>query len=119
MRDMKGSGLTDRLAAAADARAALLAKLKPKPAVTDPLFAERDAMKAAELAAVRAARADEKAAARQAAADGAAAVQQAAADAEAATLTEKRGQRKERKQLSQAQAKAKRDKRYADRQARR
>ena len=51
MRDLKGSGLTDRLAAAAEAKAALLAKLKPKPTVTDPHFAEREAMKAAELKA--------------------------------------------------------------------
>lgn len=36
MRDLKGSGLTDRLSAAAEAKAALLAKLKPKPTVTDP-----------------------------------------------------------------------------------
>jgi hypothetical protein len=119
MRDLKGSGLTDRLAAAADAKAALLAKLKPKPAVTDPLFEERAAMKAAELETVRAARADDKAAAKQAAADTHAAVQQAAADADDAALAEKRGQRKERKQLSKAEAKTKRDARYAARQARR
>ena len=108
MRDLKGSGLTDRLAAAADAKAALLAKLKPKPAVTDPLFEERAAMKAAEIETVRAARAEGKAAAKQ-----------AAADADDAALAEKRGQRKERKQLTKAEAKTKRDARYAARQARR
>src|SRR5258708_2578661 len=57
MRDLKGSSLTDRLAAAAEAKAALLAKMKPKPTVTDPLFAEREAMRPAELQDVRAARA--------------------------------------------------------------
>src|SRR5258707_7148268 len=51
MRDLKGSGLTDRLAAAAEAKAALLAKLKPKPAVTDPLFDQRREMREAELKA--------------------------------------------------------------------
>ena len=119
MKDLKGSGLTDRLAAAAEAKAALLAKLKPKPAVTDPLFEQRAAMKAAELKDVRAARSEEKAAARQAAAHGHAAAQQAAADADEAALADKRGQRKERKQLSKAEAKTKRDARYAARQARR
>ena len=65
-RDLKGSGLTDRLAAAAEAKAALIAKMKPKATVTDPLFAERAAMREAELKAVREARAAEKAAAVQA-----------------------------------------------------
>jgi hypothetical protein len=67
-RDLKGSGLTDRLSAAADAKAALLAKMKPKPTAIDPLFEQRAAMRAAELREVRAARADEREAARQAAA---------------------------------------------------
>lgn len=111
MRDLKGSALTDRLAAAAESKAALLAKLKPKPTVVDPLFAERAAMKAADLKAVRDAREIEKALAKQAAADRVAA-------AEAAGLADKRGARKERKQLSKEEAKAKRDAKYAARKAR-
>jgi Family of unknown function (DUF6481) len=121
-KDLKGSGLTDRLSAAADAKAALLAKMKPKPTVTDPLFEQRaalrDAERKAELDEVRTARADEKEATRQAAAD-AAAADQAAIDAAAeAALAEKRGARKERKQLTKAEAQAKRDARYAARKAR-
>jgi hypothetical protein len=118
MKDLKGSGLTDRLAAAAEAKAALLAKMKPKAAVTDPLFAERAAMREAELKEVRAARADEKEAARQLAADAEAAAQAVLVAAEEAALADKRGARKERKQLTKAEAQAKRDARYAARKAR-
>ena len=121
-RDLKGSGLTDRLSAAADAKAALLAKLKPKPTVTDPLFEQRAALRDAELNAelheVRTARADEKEAIRQAAADAAAADHAAMAAAQEAALAEKRGARKERKQLTKAEAQAKRDARYAARKNR-
>jgi hypothetical protein len=113
-RDLKGSGLTDRLSAAADAKAALIAKMKPKATVTDPLFEERAAMREAELQAVREARAVEKAAAVQATAD----VQAGVAAAEEAALAEKRGARKERKQLTKAEAQQKRDARYAARKAR-
>ena len=119
MRDLKGSSLTDRLAAAAEAKAALLAKLKPKPAVTDPLFDQREAIKAQELEAVRAARAAGKTEARQASADRAAAVEADVAADEEAALADKRGARKERKQLSKAEAQTKRDARYAARKARR
>ncbi len=121
-RDLKGSGLTDRLSAAADAKAALLAKLKPKPTVTDPLFEERTALREAErkaeLAGVRTARADEKEAARQAAADAVAADAATIQAAEDAALAEKRGARKERKQLTKAEAQQKRDARYAARKNR-
>jgi hypothetical protein len=121
-KDLKGSGLTDRLSAAADAKASLLAKMKPKPTVTDPLFEQRaalrDAERKAELDEVRTARADEKEATRQAAADAAAADVAAIAAAEEAALAEKRGARKERKQLTKAEAQSKRDARYAARKAR-
>ena len=121
-KDLKGSGLTDRLSAAAEAKAALLAKLKPRPTVTDPLFEQRAALREAERKAelndIRTARADEKEAARQAAAD-AMAADQAAIDAAAeAALAEKRGAHKERKQLTKAEAQTKRDARYAARKAR-
>jgi len=121
-RDLKGSGLTDRLSAAADAKAALLAKLKPKPTVTDPLFEQRAALRAAEakaeLEGVRSARAEEKEASRQATADALAADHAAIAAVEAAALAEKRGARKERKQLTKVEAQAKRDARYAARKNR-
>jgi hypothetical protein len=118
MKDLKGSGLTDRLAAAAEAKAALLAKMKPKPSVTAPQGETRAATRAAELKAVRQARADDKEAARLAAIDKAAAVQAGIAADEEAALAEKRGARKERKQLTKAEAQAKRDARYAARKAR-
>jgi hypothetical protein len=117
-RDLKGSGLTDRLSAAADAKAALVAKMKPKAAVTAPPSESRAELREAELKIVRQARADEKEAARVAAADkGASAAAAVAADEEAA-LAEKRGARKERKQLTKAEAQQKRDARYAARKAR-
>ena len=118
MRDLKGASVTDRLAAQSEAKAALLAKMKPKATVTDPLFDQREAMKAAELQAVRDTRAADKAAAVEAAAARAAADVEAIAAAEAAALAEKRGDRKERKQLSKAEAQAKRDAKYAARKAR-
>jgi hypothetical protein len=119
MKDLKGAGLTDRLSAAAAAKAALLDKLKPKPTVTDPDFADRGAIRAAELKAVRETRAQEKEATAQAKADAVAATAAEAAAVEEQALADKRGARKERKQLSKAEAQAKRDARYAARKARR
>jgi hypothetical protein len=108
MLEPKKAGFSDRLTTAAEAKKALLAKFKPKPAVPDPNFESREVLRAAELEAVRAARAEAKAAARQ-----------AVLDAQQAELDAKRGERKERKALTKAEQKAKRDARYAARQARR
>lgn len=119
MTELQKTGFAERLKAAAEAKQALLAKFKPKAAVTDPLFEQRGAMRAAELQEVRSQRADAKAAARQAVLDAQDAARQQAVDAEAAVLHAKRGERKERKALTKAEAKAKRDARYAARQARR
>lgn len=117
-RDLKGSSLTDRLSAAADAKAALVAKLKPKAAVTAPQGLSRAATKEAALKVVRQARADDKAAAALAAEGRVAAAAAALAADEDAQLALKRGARKERKQLSKAEAQQKRDARYAARKAR-
>ena len=117
-RDLKGSGLTDRLSAAAEAKAALLAKLKPKPTVTAPPSISRAEAREVELKAVRQARADGKDAARLAAAHKVATAAAAVAAGEEAALAEKRGLRKERKQLTKAEAQSKRDARYAARKAR-
>lgn len=113
------ASFTKRLETAAAAKKLLLDKLRPKATVTDPLFAERQAMKAAELEAVRTARLQARADAKQAIVDArdAAAEAQSALDAEA--LAGKRGERKARKALSAAEAKAKRDAKYAARQSRR
>ena len=60
MKDPLKTGFTDRLATAAEAKKALLAKMKPKPTVIDPDFDKREELRAAELEAVRAARAEAK-----------------------------------------------------------
>jgi len=108
-----------RLETAAAAKALLIAKLRPKAAVTDPLFTQREALRAVELNAVRAARLQARADAKQAIADAQEAAVQAQAALDAEALAAKRGARKERKVLSAAEAKAKRDAKYAARQARR
>jgi hypothetical protein len=119
MNDKLKTGFADRLATAAAAKQALLDKLRPKPTVVDPQHADRADLRAAELTAVREERAAAKGAKRQAAAEALVEVERAQAAAEDAALLEKRGQRKARKALSAAEAKAKRDAKYAARQARR
>lgn len=113
------TGFADRQKTAAEAKKALLAKLQPKPAVTDPLFEQREAIRAAELERVRLERAEAKAIAAQAAADAKEAARLEQEALEAAALDAKRGERKERKALTKAEQKAKRDERYAARKARR
>jgi hypothetical protein len=107
MRDKLKVEFGDRLSAAAEAKKALVAKLKPKPTVTDPDFDQREALKAAELEAVRTARiaAREEARARVAA-------------SQEALLEAKRADRKERKALTKAEQKTRRDAKYAARKAR-
>ncbi len=62
-------GFDDRLKTAAEAKKAMLAKFKPKPAVQDPDFDNREAEREAEREAIRAARAAERDAKKQAAVD--------------------------------------------------
>ena len=112
------TGFADRLKTASEAKKALLAKFQPKPTVTDPNFAEREARRAAELDLVREQRAQAKAAARQAVLDAQEAARLEQEALEAANMDAKRGERKERKALTKAEAKAKRDARYAARKAR-
>jgi hypothetical protein len=119
MNEIQNTGFAERLKTASDARMALLAKFRPKPTVTDPSFSDRASRRAAELDLVRKHRAEAKAAAKQAMAEAEDAARQAEADLVAAALDAKRGERKERKALTKAEAKAKRDARYAARQARR
>jgi len=118
MQDKLKVGFADRLKTAAAAKQALIAKLRPKPAQTDPQHAERADIRAAELNAVRQERAATKAAKREAAAEAESERRLAEAAAEEAALQLKRGERKERKALSAAEAKAKRDAKYAARKAR-
>ena len=109
----------DRLSTAAAARSALIAAFKPKPAQPAIGPIDRAGERAAHLKQVRNDRAEAKAARKAATLAGQEAAAQAIADLEAAALSAKRGERKERKALSAAEAKAKRDARYAARQARR
>ena len=53
MNQDERTGFSERLKTAAEAKKALLAKMKPKAAVSDPLFAERAALREAELERVR------------------------------------------------------------------
>ena len=112
------TGFADRLKTAAEAKKALLEKYRPKPTVTDPLFHQREAMRAAELEQVRVARAEAKAAALQAAADAAEAALNTVEAIALAALEAKRSGIKERKALTKSEQKAKRDERYAARKAR-
>lgn len=116
--DIDGSGFSDRLKRAAEAKQALVAKLRPRPTVTDPQAPSRASLRAAELEQVRHARAVAKAEKKQAAADAVEAARLSVEALEAAALDAKRGERKERKALTKAEAKAKRDARYAARKAR-
>jgi len=119
VREDDKTGFAARLKTAASAKAALLAKFKPTAAAPDANFQSRADRRALDHAEAKKSRADakaEKAAAKQAVTIVA---EQAAAAAEAAALDGVRGERKERKALSKADAKAKRDARYAARQTRR
>lgn len=115
-----GGSFSDRRKQALDAKTALLAKLRPKPAISnDPDAPSRAALKAEDLARVRAARADAKTVKAEAMATAAEALRLAEEEGSASILAAARGVRKERKALTKAEAKAKRDARYAARQARR
>jgi hypothetical protein len=118
MNSTHDTGFSERLKTAAEAKKALLAGFRPKPTVTDPKADERGALRAAELDQVRQARTQARLDKKQAAADAEAARLAEIAAVEAAALDAKRGQRKERQALSKAEAKAKRDARYAARKAR-
>jgi hypothetical protein len=107
MKDKLKVDYSDRLSAAAEAKKALVAKLKPKPTVTDPDFDKRGELRAAELEAVRKARAEAREAARL-----------KVIEAQQAALEAKRADRKERKALTKAEQKARRDAKYAARKAR-
>ena len=118
MRDLKQTGFTDRLTAQQEAKKALLARFKPKPAAPDPEFDKLQAKRAAEKEALRQQNELAKAEQRREKADKEAArlaAQQAAQDEVDAA---KRAARKERKQLTKEEQKAARDARYAARKAR-
>ena len=107
MKDPLKTGFAERLTAQKEAKQALLAKFKPKPMVAAPVFESREELRERELAAVRQARAEAKEVARL-----------EAEARELAALEAKRSDRKERKALTKAEQKAKRDAKYAARKAR-
>lgn len=119
MSNIPHDGFAERLKAAAEARKALLANFRPKAAVTAVGDQPSRAMRrAAELVRVRQERADAKTAKKEAAAAAAEAIRLAEEASAAEALDAKRGERKQRKALTKAEQKAKRDARYAARKAR-
>jgi len=115
MREPKIGGFSERLSAQAEARKALLAKMKPKPTVRPEVFETTAQKKARELEEVRARRAVEKEEARQRAEEAEAARQEAIANDEQLQLEMKRAERKERKAAAKAEARAKREAKAAAR----
>ena len=98
MQDIKGTKFEDRLSNQAEAKKALLAKLKPKPTVRPDEFVDSRTLRERELEAVRVKRAEERETQRQ--------VQLAARAAEEAA---KKSERKVRKALTKAEQQQKRE----------
>lgn len=115
MREPKIGGFNERLSAQAEARKALLAKMKPKPAVRPEVFETTAEKKARELEEVRARRAAEKEEARVRAEAAEAERQEAIANDEQLQLEMKRQERKDRKAAAKAEARAKREAKSAAR----
>lgn len=118
MNYAKQNNFNDRLSASADAKKALLAKLKPKPTVTAPEPINRDAEREAKREEIRLARLAEKEKQREARAEREEAARQAAVIAEQAALEAKRAVRKERKANEKMDAQARRAERLAAYQGR-
>jgi hypothetical protein len=109
MTELKKVGFSDRISQAQEAKKALLAKMKTKPAVQDPDFDRREELRAAEVEAIRARRQAEKEARAQAKAEALQAVALTAAEQEQAALDAKRQERKDRKAAEKAEARAKKE----------
>ena len=109
MRDPLKTGFNDRIAAAAEAKKAMLARMKPKPTVTDPNFVDRETRKAQELEAIRAQRQAEKDAAKAAQEAKRLAEIEARAEAAETELEAKRRERKERKAAAKEEARLKKE----------
>ncbi|MDO9338249.1 MAG: DUF6481 family protein [Caulobacter sp.] len=109
MKDPLKTGFNDRIAAAAEAKKAMLARMKPKPTVTDPNFVDRATRKALEVEAIRAQRAAEKEAAKAVAEARRLAEIEARAEAAETELEAKRRERKERKAAAKEEARLKKE----------
>src|ERR1700761_1113379 len=106
MNYSKQTNFSDRLSAAAEAKKALIAKMKVKPTVTAPEPINREAEREAKREELRLARLAEKEKQRQARAEREEVARQAAAAAEQAALEAKRAERKERKSNEKMDAQA-------------
>jgi hypothetical protein len=115
MRDSKLGSFSDRLNSQAEARKALLEKFKPKPTVRPETFETREQRKARELEEVRAKRATDKEAARLKAEAEAEAARLALENDEQHQLDLKRQERKDRKSVAKADARARREAKSAQR----
>ena len=118
MRDLKQTGFTDRLTTQQEAKKALLARFKPKPAAPDPEFDKLAPKRAAEKEALRQQHELAKAESRRDKSEKEAARLEVEREAVDAVEAERRAARKERKQLTKEEQKAARDARYAARKAR-
>jgi hypothetical protein len=118
MNYSKQTKFSDRLSTAADAKAALIAKLKPKPTVTAAEPIDREAEREAKREEIRLARVVEKEKQREARAEREEAARLAAVATEQAVLEAKRAERKERKSNEKMDAQSRRAQRLAAYQGR-
>jgi hypothetical protein len=109
MKESKIGGFTERLSTQAEARKALLAKMKPRPTVRPEVFETSAQKKARELEEVRARRVAEREEARRRAEEAEAARRAAIENDEQLQLEMKRQERKDRKAAAKAEARAKRE----------
>ena len=100
MRDLKQTGFADRLTTQQDAKKALLARFKPKPAAPDPEFEKLALKRAAEKEALRQQHDLAKAETRREKAEKEAARMATDLEAQDAVEAERRAARKERKALT-------------------
>ncbi len=108
MKQNINPGFADRLQAQADAKKALLARFKPKPAVTDENHVDRATRREQELEAVRKARVEERERARIERAEALEMAKMSVEEAELAALEAKRAERRERKATMKSDAQTRR-----------
>jgi hypothetical protein len=118
MNYSKQTSFTERLSAQAEAKRALIAKMKPKPMVTAAEPIDREAEREAERAMVREMRQAEKEKSREERELREEAARLAAVAAEQAALEAKRAERKERKSNEKLDAQSRRAERLAAYQGR-
>jgi hypothetical protein len=113
MKPKNSNSFADRQEAAATAKKAMLEKFKPKPMVIDPDLVSREQRLEAEREAVRLERQADREARRKAAAERAEAARIAAILLEQASADAKKNERKERKALTKAEQRQRKEDRLA------